>query len=98
MVALVAVAAIAVVVFLVRRDDTSTAFEATVNTQVRQDDNTQPLATGIVMGGANGTMGTFDGTLAFAPPSAPAGALVLLTRSAENGNIAEATVVRVKFS
>ena len=59
---------------------------------------TPPLGTGIVMGGANGVMGPFDGTLEFsAPTPGSSGALVLLTRSAENGNVTEATVVRVKF-
>jgi hypothetical protein len=77
----------------------STAFEATVNTAVREDGSTEPIATGIVMGGANGTMGQFDGTLGFtAPSSGTWGAVVLLTRSAENGNVVEATVVRVKFA
>lgn len=77
---------------------TSTAFEATVNAQVRQDGVTEPLGTGTLMGGANGTMGPFDGTLEFsAPAPGSSGALVLLTRSAENGDVTEATVVRVKF-
>jgi Immunoglobulin-like domain of bacterial spore germination len=82
----------------VRLQGASTAFEATVNTEVRQDGSTQPLGTGIVMGGANGQMGSFDGTLAFERPSVASGAVLLLTRSAENGNVAEATVVGVKFS
>jgi len=77
----------------------STAFEATVNTQVRQDGVTQPLGTGIVMGGANGVTGPFDGTLEFAPPvPGSSGALVLLTLSPRDGHVSEATVVRVKFS
>ena len=50
------------------------------------------------MGGSNGTIGPFDGALAFPRPSQPAGALVLLTRSAENGNVSEAAVVRVRFA
>jgi Immunoglobulin-like domain of bacterial spore germination len=77
---------------------TSTAFEATVNTQVRQDSSTQTLGTGIVMGGANGQMGSFDGTLAFDPPSTSSGAVTLLTRSSEDGSVTEATVVRVNFA
>ena len=82
----------------VRLQGASTAFEATVNTEVRQDGSTQPLGTGIVMGGANGQMGAFDGTLAFNRPSGASGAVTLLTRSAEDGSVTEATVVRVKFS
>ncbi len=91
-------AALASITSPVRLQGTSTAFEGTVNTQVRQDGATEPIGTGIVMGGGNGVMGPFDGTLAFSPPSAPAGALVLLTVSAKDGSVSEATVVRVKFS
>ena len=62
-------AALATISSPVRLQGTSTAFEATVNTQVRQDGVTPPLGTGIVMGGANGVMGPFDGTLEFSAPS-----------------------------
>ena len=62
------------------------------------DGSTQPVGTGIVMGGANGELGPFDGTVTFTRPSASAGALMLLTRSAEDGSVTEATVVRVKFA
>jgi hypothetical protein len=77
---------------------TSTAFEATVDVAVRADGDATPVGTGIVMGGSMGEMGPFDGTVSFTPPSAAAGALVLLTRSAEDGSVAEATVVRVTFA
>lgn len=82
----------------VRLQGTSTAFEATVNTEVRSDDSTQPIGTGIVMGGANGELGPFDDTLAFTRPSTASGALMLLTRSAADGSASEATVVRVTFA
>ncbi len=82
----------------VRLQGTSTAFEGTVNTQVREDGNAQPIGSGTVMGGGNGTMGPFDGTLAFSPPSAPSGALVLLILSAKDGTVSEAAVLRVRFS
>jgi hypothetical protein len=81
-----------------RLEGTSTAFEATVNVELRADDVAAPIATGIVMGGANGEMGPFDGTIEFTRPAATAGALVLLTISPESGNVAEATVVRVNFA
>lgn len=82
----------------VRLQGTSTAFEATVNAEVRADGTTQPVGTGIVMGGANGELGPFDGTITFTRPSTSAGALVLFTRSAEDGSITEATVVRIAFA
>jgi hypothetical protein len=92
-------AALATITSPVHLRGTSSAFEATVNTQVRQDGVTEPLGRGTVMGGSNGAMGPFDGTLAFATPSpGSAGALVLLTLSAKDGHVSEATVVRVKFS
>jgi Immunoglobulin-like domain of bacterial spore germination len=82
----------------VRLQGTSTAFEATVNVQVRAEDVTAPIATGTVMGGANGELGPFDGTIEFSRPASNAGALVLLTISPKDGNVSEATVVRVDFA
>jgi hypothetical protein len=76
---------------------TSTAFEATVNVEVREDGNRQPLGSGFVMGGSMGDLGPFDGTVTFTSPRAAAGAVVLLTRSAEDGRVWEASVVRVRF-
>ncbi len=90
-------AAMATISSPVRLQGTSTAFEATVNTEVCADGSTQPIGAGIVMGGANGEFGPFDGTLSFSPPTATAGSLMLLTRSSEDGSITEATVVRVTF-
>ncbi len=77
---------------------TSTAFEATVNVQVREDGNATPIGKGFVMGGANGVTGAFDGTVTFTQPSAQSGAVVFMTLSAEDGRVSEAGVVRVKFS
>jgi hypothetical protein len=81
----------------VRLRGTSTAFEATVQTEVRQDGSTAPLAEGFVMGGSMGELAPFDGTLTFSRPTAKAGAVVLFTESAENGQVWEASVVRVAF-
>jgi len=77
---------------------TSTAFEGTVQVQVRVDGRAEPLATGFVTGGANGEIGPFQSTLAFPPPGAGAGSVVFFTVSAENGSILEAAVVRVRFT
>ena len=78
-------------------DGTSTAFEATVPVEVREDGNPTPLGSGFVMGGANGEFGPFHDTLAFDVPTADGGALVFFTRSAEDGSIIEAAVLRVFF-
>ena len=79
----------------VRLRGTSTAFEANVSVEVRQDGARQPIGTGFVMGGSMGEMGPFDGTVSFRRPTAEAGAIVLLTHSAEDGRVWEATTVRV---
>ena len=76
----------------------STAFEATVNVEIRQDGTLEPLTTGIVMGGSNGEMGPFSKVIPFTKPTAARGAIILKTMSAKDGNIAEASVVRVQFS
>ncbi len=76
----------------------STAFEATVNFEIREDGTTTPLATGIVMGGANGQMGPFSKAVSFAKPTATRGAVILKTMSPKDGNIAEASVIRVQLS
>src|SRR5207302_230822 len=76
----------------------STAFEAQVAAEIRQDGSTTPLGTGFVMGGANGEMGPFDGSLTFRTPTATGGALVLRTYSAKDGTVLEAAVLRVRFA
>jgi hypothetical protein len=77
----------------------STAFEAQVNWEVREDGQGfgQRLGAGFFMGGSNGQFGPFEAPLAFTRPTKPAGAIVLLTYSAEDGSVAEATVIRVTF-
>ena len=74
---------------------TSMAFEGTVQTQVR-DDNNAPLGKGYVTGGTT-SMGPFSGLLAFAKTSTKYGAIVIYTTSAESGAVMEATVVRVRL-
>jgi hypothetical protein len=76
---------------------TSTAFEATVNYALNQDDQATPLKEGIVMGGANGDMGPYSASVTFPPPVSARGSLVMYTVSAESGNVAEASVVRVVY-
>jgi hypothetical protein len=76
---------------------TSTAFEATVNYALNQDDRAAPLKEGIVMGGANGDMGPYSASVMFPQPVSARGSLVMYTVSAESGNVAEASVVRVAY-
>ena len=78
---------------------TSTAFEAQVNWEVREESAGpgRKLGEGFFMGGSNGELGPFDAQLAFSAPTRPIGAIVLFTRSAEDGAVQEATVVPVTF-
>ena len=76
----------------------SRAFEGTVQTDVRQDGDAKPLGRGYVTGGSGTELRAFDGTLTFSQPSAASGAVVLHTVSSESGQVAEATVVRVRFA
>ena len=77
---------------------TSTAFEAQIRTEIRQDSTATPLGEGTAKGGANGEMGPFVDVLSFTAPSQDYGAVMLSTRSAKDGTIAEATVVRVALA
>lgn len=77
---------------------TSTAFEAQIRTEVRQDGAAPPLGAGTAMGGSMGEMGPFSDVLAYTRPSAARGAIMLSTRSMMDGTIAEATVVRIAFA
>jgi hypothetical protein len=75
----------------------STAFEATVNVSIREDDHPTALAESFVMGGANGTLGPFDTAMNFTHPTSPNGAIVFYTVSSESGHVTEATVIRVRY-
>jgi hypothetical protein len=79
---------------------TSTAFEATVQVEVRQAGQVfgQRLGSSFVMGGANGEMGPFAVEVKVDGTTRPAGAVVLFTDSAEDGSVQEATVVPVAFA
>ena len=75
----------------------STAYEAVVNVEVREDGTLAPLKSGTVMGGSMGVMGPFTKSIAFTMPSSRGGALLLRTLSAKDGNVIEASVIRVAF-
>ena len=75
---------------------TAMAYEGTVQTQVREDDNSKPLGEGYVTGRGD-AMGPFSGSLAFAKATSKYGAVVLFTISAKDGSVVEASVIRVRF-
>lgn len=91
-------ATLATITSPVRLRGTSTAFEATVNVSIRQDDAAKALVESTLMGGSNGQMGPFDASFTFAPPTSSYGAIVLSTISSASGHVAEATVIRVRLS
>lgn len=75
------------------------AYEGTVNVEVREDGQTsgQRLGESFVTGRGDGVLGDFTGNIAFRQPTKPAGAVVFLELSAEDGAPIQATVVRVRF-
>jgi hypothetical protein len=75
----------------------STAFEATVNVEIRQDGSLTPIGTDYVMGGSNGTMGPFSKAVAFTKPTAKRGAVVFKVPSTDGGGTLEAGVILVRF-
>ena len=75
-------------------------FEGNVTVEVREDGMTagQSLGKGFTTGGGD-ALRPFTGTLAFRPPSKPAGAVVFYELSAADGrSVLRATVVRVRFT
>jgi hypothetical protein len=75
----------------------STAFEATVNVEVRQDGSLTPIGTDFVMGGSNGTMGPFSKAVTFTEPTAKRGAIVFKMPSSAGTGTLEAGAIRVQF-
>ena len=76
----------------------STAFEAVVNVEVRQDGSLNPLAHSTVMGGSMGAMGPYAGQMNFPAPSASSGAIVFRTLSAKDGHVVDASALRISFA
>lgn len=90
-------AALATITSPVRLRGESSAFEATVNVSIREDDTTTPLAETFTMGGST-EIGPFDASVPFTTPTKPDGAIVMYTISSENGHVSGATVIRVHFA
>lgn len=73
------------------------AFEGHVDVQVREDGRTAPLGETYVTGGGD-VQRPFTATVSFATPTGAYGSLVLLTRSAEDGAVWQASVQRARFA
>jgi hypothetical protein len=76
---------------------TALAFEGTVAVEVREDGVPEPLGTSFVTGGGD-VPRPFTGQVTFTAPTAGHGALVLLTRSEEDGRVWQAAVLRLRFA
>jgi hypothetical protein len=73
------------------------AFEGNVAVEVRQDGSVEPIGSRTVTGGGD-VMRPFQGQIQYSTPSQQYGALVFMTRSAMDGRVWEAAVLRVQFS
>lgn len=73
------------------------AFEGNVEVEVREDGAREPIGTGVVTGGGD-VERPFEGQVEFSAPTADRGALVLVTRSADDGRVWQAAVSRVQFA
>ena len=73
------------------------AFEGHVDVQVREDGRATPLGEGFVTGGGD-VARPFTGTVRFSAPTTAYGSLVLLTRSAEDGSVWQASVQRARLA
>jgi len=76
----------------------ASAFEGTVEVRLHQDGRLDPLATGVVTGGATAELQPYEGQLEFSQPDRRRGALVLRTVSAQDGRVDRATVQRIAFA
>ena len=77
----------------------SSAWEGTVNVEIRADGTDEPIFTGFVTGGgAIDGLGPFEEVFDWPNPGAGSGAIVFQTTSSDDGRIFEAGVIRVSFA
>ena len=72
------------------------AFEGNVVVEIREDGNHDSLGTAPVTGGGD-VKRPFEGSISFGTPTQPYGTVVFLTHSAEDGQVWEASVIRVRL-
>ena len=77
----------------------ASAFEGNVVVQVKEDGMgpTQYLGQEALIGGSGPDLEPYAGPVAFKAPTKTSGAVVVLTYSAEDGSVEQASVVRVRF-
>lgn len=89
--------ALATIADPVRLRGRALAFEGNVNVELRSDGADEPIATGYVTGRGDGQLGPFDSTIQYRTPPSGWGSVLFLTYSAENGQVWEAAVIRIRF-
>ena len=75
---------------------TASAFEGTVDVELRADGNGEPIYEGFVTGSGSPEPGPYEATIEFTSPGG-GGALVLISRSPEDGSVVEAGALRIFF-
>ena len=75
----------------------SRAFEGTVEVDIVADGSTERIGSGFVTGASGPDFGPFTGSLSFISPGGGQGTVIFFTRSMEDGQVWEATTVRVGF-
>ena len=76
---------------------TASAFEGTVDVELRADGNGEPIYEGFVTGSGSPEPGPYEATIEFTSPGPTGGALVLISRSPEDGSVIEAGALRIFF-
>ncbi len=75
----------------------ASAFEGTVDVELRADGNGEPILEGFVTGSGGREAGPFSESFEFTSPGEIAGALVMLSLSPKDGSVFEATVLRIFY-
>ncbi|TFH19470.1 MAG: hypothetical protein E4H05_04530 [Acidimicrobiales bacterium] len=76
---------------------TASAFEGTVDVELRADGNGEPIYEGFVTGSGGTEPGPYEAMIEFTSPGPIGGALVLISRSPEDGRVVEASALRIFF-
>lgn len=77
---------------------TASAFEGTVGVELRADEQGEAIYEGFVTGSGGPELGPYEDTIEFTSPGATGGALVLISRSPEDGGpVVAASALRVFF-
>jgi hypothetical protein len=76
---------------------TASAFEGTVDVELRSDGNGEPIYEGFITGSGSPQPGPYEATIEFTSPGPVGGALVLISRSPEDGSVIESGALRIFF-